>query len=115
MEKGRGNAAPGPADPSGSAEEFAANLKRRGEAAQGLEGDLLKEVPLLYGSPGQLEPHGDPGAILARIHRDELLRRHGGGAFPSSTKQSDAALPFERVTAALAVVLLLLLLFFAKG
>lgn len=92
-------------------EKFAAILKRRGQAAQGLERDLLTEVPMLYGSPGGLEPQGDPGIVLATIHREELLRRNGGGASQSSRKPSDVALPFEGATAALAVVLFLLILF----
>ena len=66
-----------PAPPE-SADEFAASLKRRGQAADGLEQDLLTEVPLLYGSPGQA-PHGDPGIVLAQVHRDELVRRNDGG------------------------------------
>lgn len=97
--------------PIRSAEDFAASLERRGQAAKGLEQDLLTEVPLLYGSPGSLEPHGDPGILLARIHQDELLRRNGGGSPRYETKDRDVALPFERVTAALAFALLALLLF----
>lgn len=97
--------------PTKSPEEFAVSLKRRGQAAQGLERDLLTEVPLLYGSPGSLEPHGDPGIVLTKIHQEELKRRNGGGVFRSSNKRSDVSLPFERTTAALAVLLFLLLLF----
>ena len=97
--------------PSGGPDEFAASLKRRRQAAQGLERDLLTEVPLLYGSSGRLEPFGDPGIVLARIHREELQRRNGGGVVRSSGERSDVALPFERATAALAVLLYLLLLF----
>ena len=95
----------------GSPEEFAASLKRRGQAAQGLERDLLNEVRLLYGSPGGSEPHGDPGIVLAKIHQEQLLRRNGGGLFQSSGERSDVALPFERATAALALLLFLLVLF----
>lgn len=97
--------------PTTSPEEFAASLKRRGQAAQSLERDLLTEVPLLYGSPGSLEPRGDPGIVLTKIHQEELTRRNGGGVFRSSSKRSDVSLPFERITAALAVLLFLLLVF----
>lgn len=96
-----------PADSRG----FAKSLEQRRQAAQGLEQDLLTDVPLLYGSPGSLEPHGDPGIVLARVHREDLLRRNGGGVLQSSSRQSDVALPFERTTAALAVLLFLFVLF----
>ena len=89
------------------AEDFAANLKRRREAADGLQHDLLTEVPLLYGSPGSLEPQGDPGVVIARAHREELLRRHGGGVVHPSGRRSEVALPFERAMEGLAVLLLL--------
>jgi hypothetical protein len=99
-----------PAAPA-SAEEFAANLQRRRQAAQGLEQDLLTKVPLLYGSPDNLAPHGDPGVVLAQIHQDELLRKNGGGVLSRSRKRSEVALPFERTTAALAILLFLFFLF----
>lgn len=104
------HSAVGPAPPA-NAEEFAESLNRRRQAAHGLEQDLLSEVPLLYGSPGTLEPHGDPGAVLAQIHRDELLRRNGGGVLHTRGRRSDVALPFERTTAALAILLFLFFLF----
>jgi hypothetical protein len=91
--------------------DFAASLVRREQAAKGLEKDLLTEVPLLYGSPSSMEPHGDPGIVLAHMHQEELLRRNGGGAPPSSRTGSDVSLPFERTTAILAIVLLLLIFF----
>ena len=94
-----------------TAEEFAANLRRRGQAAQGLERDLLNEVPLLYGSPGSSESHGDPGIALAKIHQEERLRRNGGGIFQLSGEQSGVALPFEHATAAIALLLFFLLFF----
>ena len=95
-----------PAHP-GDGEDFAESLKRRREAAEGLEQDLLAEVPLLYGSPGGV----DPGIALARIHREELVRRNGGGVSHPSGKRSEIALPFEGAVAALAAILCLLLLF----
>jgi hypothetical protein len=96
--------------PPASAEEFHASLKRRRQAAQGLEQDLLTKVPLLYGSP---DGCGDPDVVLARIHRDEMLRRNGGGVFSRSRKRSDVALPFE-LTPYAAVILLFLYLLFVR-
>ena len=95
---------------SGGPEEFAADLKRRRQAAQGLEQDLLTSVPLLYGSPGSPQPHGDAGIALARIHREELVRRNGGGVSQLSGKPSEVRLPFER---GMAVLAFLLWLFFS--
>ncbi|RYD67724.1 MAG: hypothetical protein EOP58_02440 [Sphingomonadales bacterium] len=69
-----------------NAEEFRASLKQRAEAAKGLEKDLLSEVPQLYGAPDQLAPDGDPGISLAKIHREELKRRNGGGVPDVVTK-----------------------------
>lgn len=91
--------------------DFAASLRRREQAAKGLEKDLLTEVPLLYGSPSSMEPQGDPGIVLAHMHQEELLRRNGGGAPPTSTARSDISLPFERTMAILAIVLFLLIFF----
>lgn len=68
-----------PDPPDKEAQAFAAELQRREKAARGLERDLLYEVPLLYGSPSQFAPHGDPGVILAQTHRDALVARHDGG------------------------------------
>ena len=95
----------------GSAEEFAESLKRRSQAAQGLQQDLLTKVPILYGSPGALEPDGDPGIIIARAHREEMLRRHGSDVLDASSRRSDVRLPFERLTTALAVLIYLFLVF----
>ena len=91
------------ATPPASQEAFAESLKRRQQAAQGLEKDLLTEVPLLYGSAGG--PARDPGIALAQIHREELLRRNGGGASGPSGKRSEVTLPFERIVVALVVLL----------
>ena len=96
--------------PPKSLEEFAASLESRGRAAKGLEQDLLTAVPMLYGSPGCMEPQGDPGILLARIHQEELQRRHGGGGPPHSRTRSDVLLPFERVMVALPLLILLLLI-----
>jgi hypothetical protein len=90
---------------------YGASLKRRRQAAEGLERDVLTKVPLLYGSPGSLEPGGDPGISLARLHREELVRRNGGGVTKASGKRSDGALPFERAMTALAVLLFLFIVF----
>jgi hypothetical protein len=98
-----------PVRPS-TAEDFAESLKRRREAAAGLERDLLTEVPLLYGSPGSLEPNGDPGIVLARVHREELVRRNGGGVTNPSGKRSEVSLPFEELTGALILIFVLFLL-----
>jgi hypothetical protein len=98
-----------------SAEEFAESLERRQEAQDRLEKDLLNEVPLSYGMPGevgfQFDPRlrgGDPGIVLARLHREEMLRRNGVDAFSASGTRSETTLPFERVTAALALMLALI-------
>ena len=104
-----------PLDPTSvdapDAEGFAASLKRRRQAADGLERDILTKVPLLYGSPGSLERDGDPGIALARLHREELVRRNGGGVTQVSGKRSDVALPFERAMTALAILLFLFFVF----
>ena len=91
------------------ATKFAENLKRRGEAARGLEKDLLTDVPLLYGSPGSQQPHGDPGIVLAKIHREELIRRNGGGVTSSPGEESAARLPFERAMVALVILFVIVL------
>jgi hypothetical protein len=93
------------------AEGFAASLKHRRQAAEGLERDILTKVPLLYGSPGSLEPGGDPGIALARLHREELVQRNGGGVTQVSGKRSDVALPFERAMTAVAILLFLFFVF----
>ena len=67
------------------------SLKKRGKAAHSLQQDLLTEVPLLYGSPGGMEPQGDPGIVLARLHQEEMQRRNGGGVPRSLRKRSDVA------------------------
>ncbi|OQW42216.1 MAG: hypothetical protein A4S12_00825 [Proteobacteria bacterium SG_bin5] len=85
------------------AERFAASLARRAEAAKGLERDLLTEVPLLYGSPS----NGDPGVTLARLHRDDLRRRHGYPAAPK-TREAEVRLPYERLVIALVIIVNLL-------
>jgi hypothetical protein len=99
-----------------NAEEFAASIERRRQAADGLEQDLLNDVPLLYGAPGgvgldALPPQGDPGIVLARIHREEMLRRNGYNLSGASGNSSEVSLPFERATAALALILFLITLF----
>ena len=93
-----------PVDPK----QFADGLKARRQAALGLERDLLTNVPLLYGSPGEA---GDPGIVLARAHREDMLRRNGGGAMQTSGKRADVALPWERAIGALAILLWLFMLF----
>ena len=99
-----------------NAEEFAASIERRRQAADGLEKDLLNDVPLLYGSPGGAGPdafpsQGDPGIVLARIHREDMLRRNGYDVSEASGSFSEVSLPFERATAALAILLFLITLF----
>jgi hypothetical protein len=95
------------------ADEFAENLERRRQAAVRLEEDLLNEVPMLYGSPGNIQAHkdvqGDPGIVLSRIHREEMLRRNGYDVSEASGMKSEVSLPFERTTAALALLLFLIL------
>jgi hypothetical protein len=93
------------------AEGFAENLRQRRQAAKGLEQDLLTKVPLLYGSPGGLEANGDPGIVLARAHRGELVRRHSGGVTKVTGERSEVTLPFERAVTALAVLLFLFSVF----
>lgn len=95
-----------PPERNASAEVFEASLKRRRQSAEGLEQDLLTEVPLLYGSA-----KADPGIELARIHREEMVRRNGGGVSSSSGRRSELVLPFEGVTAAVVVLLCLFFLF----
>jgi hypothetical protein len=85
-----------------NAQEFAESLERRRQAQDGLEDDLLNDVPLLYGMPGEVGFHdprdgvGDPGIVLARIHREDMLRRNGVDAFAASGTRSEVRLPFER-------------------
>jgi hypothetical protein len=93
-----------PQDP----QQFADNLKRRRKAAQGLERDLLTSVPLLYGSPGDA---GDPGIVLARAHREEMLQRNCCSFFRPSGKRSEVVLPWERAITAFAILLWLLMAF----
>jgi hypothetical protein len=92
-----------------AARDFRSELERRAAAAKGLERDLLAEVPLLYGSPGRGEPHGDPGIVLAKLHRDEMIRRNGGDVPPPAKCGGGANLPYERLLIALALALFLLL------
>jgi hypothetical protein len=93
-----------PRDP----QAFARSLKHRHEAARGVEQELLTNVPLLYGSPGEA---GDPGIVLARAHREDMLRRHGSSFPRASGSRSEVRLPFERATGALAILLSLLFFF----
>ncbi|GAA3894895.1 hypothetical protein GCM10022276_12510 [Sphingomonas limnosediminicola] len=85
-----------------NAAEFIESLDRRRQAQDRLEQDLLHDVPLLYGSPGEVGFHdprdgpGDPGIIIARIHREEMLRGNGVDTFGASGDRSDVRLPFER-------------------
>ena len=85
-----------------NAAEFIESLDRRRQAPDRLEQDLLNDVPLLYGLPGEVGLHdprdgpGDPGIIIARIHREEMLRRNGVDAFAASGDRSEVRLPFER-------------------
>ena len=102
--------ASGPESDRHTADVHAAESARREAAARSLERDLLTTVPLLYGSPGRLEQDGDPGVTLARVHREELVRRNGGGIVRASGSRSEVALPFERATTMLAVLLFLLVL-----
>ncbi len=108
--KGRrlGHSAADPAFPN-DPQAYAASLERRRKAAQGLQQELLTSVPLLYGSPG--EAGGDPGIELARAHREDMLRRHGGSPLQASGRRSEVVLPFERAIAALAFLLYLLFFF----
>lgn len=73
----------------GDVDAFAEHLRQRAEAAQKVEHGLLTEVPMLYGSPGPLEPEGDPGIIIARLHRQELLRRSGVTPLPPTDEPPD--------------------------
>ncbi|GGE86590.1 hypothetical protein [Sphingomonas prati] len=90
-----------------AAAAFAADLRQRGLAARGLERDLIQEVPLLYGSSGRLEPQGDPGIVLAAMHRDDMVRRNGGG-IPVATRRARAFLPYEREMAGLSLLFVIL-------
>lgn len=90
----------------GDAEEFAASLTQRRQAADGLEHDLLTKVPLLYGSAD-----ADPGIVLARIHREEALRRNGASGVKPSGRRSEVTLPYERFMVGLVILLFLILKF----
>ena len=105
--KKRGAQASGEGPPRDEADAFATSLTHRRRAAQGLERDLIMEVPLLYGSADGV----DPGISLQRLHGDELVRRNGGGRLPGAGRRSENALPFEGATTLLAVLLALLFLF----
>jgi len=97
--------------PPANAAEFVESLDRRRQAQDRLEQDLLNDVPLLYGLPGEVGFHdprdgpGDPGIIIARIHREEMLRRNGVDAFSASGDRSEVRLPFERTVLWLALLL----------
>ncbi len=110
MTSGRDGSGYGRAESAASEESegFAESLKQRSEAARGLERDLLTEVPLLYGSPNSLEAEGDAGIVLAKLHREELLRRNKGGVIASTSRRSEVTLPFERITGALAILIFLI-------
>ena len=95
-----------------NAQEFAQDLERRRIAQDRLQEDLLHDVPLLYGQPGeagfQIDPEnrvGDPGVVLARIHREEMLKRNGVDAFRASGTRSEVRLPFERLMICLVIFL----------
>ena len=92
--------------PDGEAKTFAVSLERRGEAAQGLQKDLLTEVPLLYGSPNG----GDPGVLLAKIHREEMVRRNSGGIVVMSIVEAPAIPPLNRTVLMLFALLLVFFL-----
>lgn len=105
----RGGRSNGP-DPGTGRDELIASLEQRRQTAQGLEQDLLTDVPLLYGSPGRTS-EGDPGRVLARLHREKLLRRHGRDVPTSRRRRSDVSLPFERTTVAIIVLFFVLYAF----
>jgi len=65
---------------------------------------------LLYGSPGSLEARGDPGITIAEIHREELIRRSGGGVGNMRPEKPDR-LPYENAMMVIAFVAGLILLF----
>ncbi len=66
-------------------------------------------MPMLYGSAGPHEPEGDPGIVIARLHREELLRR--SGAMPlSPVDEPPPRLPYER--ALIAIVFIVEALYF---
>lgn len=94
-----------PALPSDkNADAFVDHLRQRAEAAEKLEHGLLTEVPMLYGSPGRHAPEGDPGIVIARLHREELLRRSGALPFWRSERRP-TRLPYERFVIAIVLVL----------
>jgi hypothetical protein len=53
---------------------------------------------------------GDPGIVLARLHREEMLRRNGVDAFGTSGSMSEIELPFERTTTWLVLLFTAILL-----
>lgn len=108
MEELRNKVPTAPSD--NGADAFAAHLRHRAEAAQKLEQGLLTDVPMLYGSPGPHEPEGDPGIVIARLHREALLGRSGAMSV-SRSEEPPARLPYERFLIAFGVVLELLYFF----
>jgi hypothetical protein len=69
----------------------ALSIKNRSRAAQGLQKDLLHEVPMLY---GQNNLWGADVAI-GKIHREGMVRKNGGGLPPGVPATSKAKLPME--------------------
>ena len=95
------------------AEDLADSLKRREQAADALEDDLLNDVPMLYGpSAGLPYPTSPvPDILIGRIHREEMLRKNGYDVSDASGTPSEVSLPFERPIGALVILLVLIVLF----
>ena len=73
--------------------QFELSIRNRKRSADGLQDDLLHEVPLLYGEGG----YRDQDIALGAIHREAMLRKNGGGLPPGSPSTANARLPFERM------------------
>lgn len=87
----------------------AASIKARREAAAGLQGDLLSEVPMLFG-PNNLFA---ADVALGKIHREGLVKKHGGGLPGGVSTTSGAKLPMERPMEVLFVCFMIYKVFFA--
>ncbi len=82
--------------------QFTLSLMNRRKSADGLERDLRKKVPMLYGSPwfgGRFGRHAgvrDPGIEIAKLHREAMVAKNGGGLPPGVGPTATPKLPYER-------------------
>lgn len=74
----------------------ALSIENRSRAAKGLQKDLLKEVPMLYGKP-DIRYNWRPDEQIGSMHREGLVRKNGGGLPPGIPATSNAKLPMENM------------------